>query len=395
MTHPTERQLITTVDALRAIVPALARMDVLVLDTEFVRVDTFRPKVGLLQIAGEGVQYLIDPLAVTDLSPLKALITEPAPVKVLHSGSEDLEVLKLLFGAMPGRMHDTQIAAAFLGMGLQLGFAKLVQQLLGLDIPKDEARSDWLARPLSAAQLDYAALDVKYLRPCYDTLMARLKAQGLWDWFDADCALMLAELDQEADPPAEAWRDFSNAWRLEPRQLGVLKALSDWREHEARRLDEPRGFLLKSAALFEVARLRPNGTSALAAIEGVTPRQVRRHGEQILRLVREAEAAPSSSWPRRLPPPLPRESRTVYAALKEQVDAIAERIRVPAEVLMRKRWLDALVLGVVDHGEGAELPAALRGWREEPVTRPLLTCLQGFSTEVNAWRALRRAQESV
>lgn len=393
MTHPTERQLITTVDELRAIVPALARLDVLVLDTEFVRVDTFRPKVGLLQIAGEGVQYLVDPVTVTDLSPLAALITGSDAVKVLHSGSEDLEVLKLLFGAMPGRMHDTQIAAAFLGMGLQVGFAKLVQQLLGLEIPKDEARSDWLARPLSEGQLDYAALDVKYLRPCYDILVERLKAQGLWDWFDADCALMVAELGEEANP-LDAWRDFSNAWRLEPRQLGALKALSDWRELEARRRDEPRGFLLKSAALFEVARVRPNGSSALAAIEGVTPRQVRLHGERIVRIVREAEEAPAS-WPRRLPPPLPRESRTVYGALKEQVDAIAARIGVPAEVLMRKRWLDALVLGVVDQGEAAELPAALRGWREALVTQPLLTCLQGFPTELKAWRALRRTQESV
>ena len=156
--------------------PALADFcdtdaSVLALDTEFIRTRTFYAKPGLYQLFDGQQTVLIDPVTVPDLSPLWQLLQDPTRICVLHAGGEDLELLQHQSGAMPGHTHDTQLAAAFLGLGAQLGFAPLVETLLGVHLDKAHARTDWLARPLSSAQLSYAADDVIYLYPVYQQLM--------------------------------------------------------------------------------------------------------------------------------------------------------------------------------------------------------------------------------
>ena len=157
-------------------------------DTEFVRAETFYPIAGLIQV-GDGEQaVLIDPLAITDWAPLVALLEAPSVVKVLHACSEDLEVFSRLCGALPSPLFDTQLAAAFLGMDFSMGYSRLVSELLQIDLPKDETRSDWLQRPLSAAQVEYAARDAQHLAELYRIMAPRLEAAGLTDWLLADTA---------------------------------------------------------------------------------------------------------------------------------------------------------------------------------------------------------------
>lgn len=380
---------ITTRAELEELVPRLAEKPLLAVDTEFVRVDTFHPQLGLIQIGDRDHEYLIDPLSVGDLSALKPLLLNEFPRKVLHACSEDLEVLARLAGAMPKGVLDTQIGAAFLGQGLQLGYQKSLQEFLQVDIPKDESRSDWLARPLTEAQVNYAALDVRFLPRLYDRIAEQLAERNLMAWFEADCGLMLTEVNQPLDPET-VYQDVANAWRLRRQELAILKVLTRWREKEARERDMPRGFLIKNASLFGLARKQPTTLSVLAEIDDMTPRIVRREGETILRLIAEARALSESAWPAMVPPPLPREAKVVFDRLKDVAAQVAAEHGVPVEVLLRKRHVEALVMGVVDHGFEAPVPAALRGWRGDILTPKLLAALHGFEADLKAWGDMRR-----
>ncbi len=383
---------VNTQAELAALIPALMAQPLLALDTEFVRVDTFHPKLGLIQIGDRQHEYLIDPLLMSDLSVLAPLLLAEKPLKILHACSEDLEVLARLCGAMPRGVLDTQMAVAFLGQGLQMGYQKALQEFLGVDIPKDESRSDWLARPLSEAQITYAALDVRYLPQLYDKLEAQLKAGGLFDYFAADCAQMLADQVRALDVDlGTVYESVSNAWRLRPQELAVLKALTIWREHSARERDLPRGFLIKNGSLFTLARRQPQNLQQLGEVEDMTPRILRREGQTILNLIREARVLPAEAWPRRLPPPLPREARELFDALKKVAAQVAQDIGMPADVLLRKKHAEGLVMALVDEAGEAAVPAALKGWRAAVLTPKLMACLQGYADDLKAWGDMRRA----
>lgn len=370
-------------------VSRLSGRDFIALDTEFMRVDTFYPRLALIQIGDGENEYLIDPLRITDFSPLFPLLKNELPKKIFHACSEDIEVLTRLIGAKPKGVIDTQIAASFLGQGLQVGYQKVLQDNLNVDIPKGESRSDWLQRPLSDAQISYAALDVKYLPPLYAHLSSQLQQKSLSTWFESDCTLMLDELDYSFDP-ALAYQDISNAWRLKRQQLAVLRDLLHWRDSEARRRNVPRSFIIRNPSLLPLAIQQPVSLQALSNIEDINPRILRKEGEAILEIIFRASQLPESQWPMSLPPPLPKEAKQLFDGLKAAAKPVAEKSGVPEEVLVRKRHVEALVLERVDKGESAALPKALQGWRGElllPVMEPVFF---KASHDILAWRAMRR-----
>ncbi len=375
---------ITDNAALADVAKTIATLDSIALDTEFMRVDTFHPILGLIQIGDGHHEYLIDPLKVTDLSPLAPVLLAEFPRKVLHACSEDIEVLTRLAGAQPKGILDTQIATAFLGQGLQVGYQKALQDNLGVDIPKDESRSDWLARPLSEGQIAYAALDVKYLPPLFRHVQDGLQSRGLMAYFESDCRLLLDDIGSSIDP-ALLYREASNAWRLRPQELAVLQDVLVWREQQARSRDLPRGFLVKNGSLFELARKQPATLQALSAIEDVTPKILRKEGESILAVIRAAKAREPETWPAPLPTPLPREARDLYDDLRKAATTVADRIGMPIEVLLRKKHVEALVLGRVDAGQEAPLPRAFQGWRGELLLPVLEPVLQKAENTLLAW----------
>ena len=167
------------------------------LDTEFMRVDTFYPIAGLLQVGDGERAYLIDPLLIRDWQPFAALLENPALLKVLHACSEDLEVLLRLTGSLPAPLFDTQLAAAYLNLGFSMGYSRLVQAVLGIELPKGETRSDWLQRPLSETQVSYAAEDAVHLAEVYRQLAPQLSAQKT-----------AAVLEDGAKAGADALRDL-------------------------------------------------------------------------------------------------------------------------------------------------------------------------------------------
>ncbi|EAN8120862.1 ribonuclease D, partial [Salmonella enterica] len=284
------------------------------LDTEFMRVDTFYPKAGLIQVGEGNRAYLIDPLLIRDWQPLAELLDDPGVVKVLHACSEDLEVLLRLTGKLPQPLFDTQLAAGYLNIGFSMGYSRLVQDVLGLELPKGETRSDWLQRPLSDTQVSYAAEDAVHLAELFSALRPRL-SDDKYAWVLEDGAELVAQLRREVEPET-LYRDVKLAWKLNPQQLAVLRELCAWREREARSRDLPRNRVLREHSLWPMAKSQPDNLSALAKIDDMHPRTIRQDGQFLLDLIKRAASLPPEQWPQALPEPLPIEASGMLKRLR-------------------------------------------------------------------------------
>lgn len=361
-------------------------------DTEFMRSETFYPIVGLLQIGDGRGCYLIDPLAVEALEPLRALFQNPNVTKVLHACSEDLEVFQRWLGVLPEPLFDTQVAAAFAGYGFSIGYAGLVKEVLGIEVPKGETRSDWLQRPLSIAQKNYAALDVAHMLVVYGKLLQTLKASARLEWVKADCADLVANAQQSPDP-AVFYLKLGSAWKLHRRELAVLRRLCAWREAEARERDRPRNRLIKEAGLWELARTQPGDLGQMHKLKEVPARTITEDGEALLALIRSGRAEPESEWPERIPAPLGRAEAPLMKALKRYVRELAEQLELPPELLVRKREYEAIVRSGLEDGD-YRLPERLQGWRYEVLGAGLLKAAEAFRNTESAGATIEQGASS-
>jgi ribonuclease D len=347
-----------------------AETPVLGLDTEFVRTNTFYHRLGLIQVSDGRTSWLVDPLAARDLSPLAAVFRSPG-VKVLHSASEDIEVFYRALGVLPEPLFDSQIAGAMAGAGAFLSYQKLVAAYLGVELAKEETRTDWIARPLSAGQLAYAAEDVTFLLPLHERLRDELQALGRLAWaFEDSAALLDTSRFQTEDETA--YLRIKGAGRLDRRQLGALRALASWREKEARRRDLPRNFVLKEKLLLDLATRRPREEKDLRRLPSFDPRQASRDAATWLQLLAEAEEIPESGLPPRISAkPFSPAVREIEDRLRDKVRERAAELNVPPEILAPRRALDALLRLNLGSPE-PRLPRELDGWRREAVGEDLL-----------------------
>ena len=343
------------------------------LDTEFMRVDTFYPIAALLQVGDGRCAYLIDPLLISDWTAFSGLLEDESVVKVLHACSEDLEVFLRLTGSLPAPLFDTQLAAGYLNIGFSMGYSRLVQEVLNIELPKGETRSDWLQRPLSEMQIQYAAEDAQHLAELYQTLLPKLSEEKR-AWILEDGAEWVANQRRETDP-AEVYREVKQAWRLKPRQLAVLRALAAWREQQARARNQPRNRVLREHSLWPLARTQPVDLVGLARIEDMHPRTVRQDGETLLELIRTAAAAPEQDWPAPLPEPLPLEASALLKKLRAVGQREAIALNIAPELVLRKKVLESLLKTGYPDGP-YQLPDSLRGWRRERLGQSLLDALE-------------------
>ncbi len=320
---------------------------------------------------GSGV-WLIDPLLIRDWSPFAALLESPLVVKVFHACGEDLEVFQRLTGSLPQPLFDTQLAAAYLGMPHSMGYSKLVLEILGLDLPKDETRSDWLQRPLTDMQVRYAAEDVQHLAEVYVKLAPRLSDEKL-QWLLADGADLTQNQSRVSDPQ-QAYLDVKLAWKLNPQQLAVLRELCVWREEQARLRNKPRNHVLREHTLWPLSRFQPGDKVALARIDDMHPRTVRQDGDTLIALIAHAAKLPEAERPQPLPEPLPREIAPVLKKLREVGQKEAERLDMAPELMLRKKILEALLKTGWPNGP-YQLPDSLQGWRRELMGQALLDSL--------------------
>ncbi|MES2823942.1 MAG: ribonuclease D [Pseudomonadota bacterium] len=355
----------------------LSQQAAIAIDTEFMRSDTFYPIAGLIQI-GDGTQcYLIDPLTITDFSPLNELFQNETVTKVLHSCSEDIEVFSCLLGVVPSPIFDTQIAAAFAGYGFSLGYAPLVKAVLNTEIPKEETRSDWLQRPLSASQIKYAALDVAHMLIIYGMLLQNLKTSDRLGWVKDDCADVVANA-RKPDSFNEAYHKVGFAWKLRAQELAILRDLCIWREMEARSRDIPRNRLIKEPALWEMARKQPQDIVQLQRIDDIPSRTLKNDAQTLLNIIHASAQTDTDSWPARLVQPLALSEGPLLKALKQCVRDAAETLNLPAEILIRKKEYEALVRSGLKGGTYT-LPLRLQGWRYGVIGEKLLAAAHMFA----------------
>lgn len=331
------------------------------LDTEFMRERTFWPELALVQVHdGQNIRLIDNPrISPEVLAPLFANHT-----LVMHACSEDLEAIASFTGAYPAAIEDTQIAAALTGEDMQLGYQKIVQMLLEVELPKGATRTNWLKRPLSEEQLHYAEDDVKYLPEVANILRDRLTNLGRMDWWKEECARLLAQASRD-ELPEDAWRGVKGAGLLPDEARAVLSVLAPWRNRMARERNLPKSFVIKDAQLLDLARARRSDRGMLAGV-GLHPKSIRRDGDALIELIDEGHrVAP--------PPPLPgppdvREKK-LAKTLRGKVGQIADNVGLKPDVLMRRRWLESLIR------DPERVPEPLTGWREEIVTKPLLELL--------------------
>lgn len=298
--RPSEVTYIRTPAALATFCEELAREPAFALDLEFRRERTYRAKLELAQIASSRGPAIVDPLALKDITPLFRLVADPSIEKVVHAGSQDMEIVYSLTRTPPKRVFDTQIAAGLLGYGDQIGYADLLHRVLGVRLSKLETRTDWSRRPLSAAQVAYALDDVRYLLELRERLGRSLEDKGRVAWLAEELAHYEVAATYEVDAMRLALR-LPRVRSLSRRTLAVLLALVEWREEEAAARDEPRGFIVSDSLLVEIARRAPHAPEDLGALRGLHPRLVERAGRAIVAAVKKGAAVPEDALPEQLP----------------------------------------------------------------------------------------------
>lgn len=351
--------LINTAEALAALCDRFSTRTWLAVDTEFVRVDTYRAKLCLVQLGDGETHACIDVLALPDLSTLWTLLGNPKLIKVLHSASQDYEIFVEHTSRCPAPLFDTQTAATLLGIGDQIGYAGLVEKLLGIAVDKSLSRTDWARRPLSQAELAYAAGDVEHLAALYPMLHQRLAEAGRLAWLAEDCA-RVCDPALYATPPENAWKRLKGLARMPVRAQHLAAALAAWRETEAQARNRPRKWIVEDDAIYRIAEREPADLPALQALGVLPPKTLEKHGETLLGVIAQAKVGTQSlAEDGDLSP----EQKSAFTQLQGRVRSAAERLNVPATYIGPKADLMEVVL----RGPAAQAPLT-RGWRAAAIS---------------------------
>lgn len=340
------------------------------LDTEFIKVDTLWPKLGLFQINVQNQVYLLDGTTL-DLTQFWQKLFA-AQQNIFHACSEDIDLIyHYAQHKSLENVFDTQVGMSFLGHGLQVSYQNALKTMLDVDIDKDQTRSDWLARPLSAEQLNYAANDVHYLMNLSHTIQNELAAKSLLNCVLEDCKNLTYEIGIET-PIHMLYHDIGN-YRHSRRQLMQIQQLAVWREQMVKALNQPRSFILKNSTIIDMVEKNPKNNFQLSAVKDIRPNIVREHGKIILDLLKFLPE--QAEWPLRMARPIRHSSQDIGSRVDTVIQRAVQETSVPKEVLMRKKWLNALYQHVVFHNDEQDLPSYLLGWRYDLLTKPLIEVL--------------------
>lgn len=361
-------EMVTTHDALVALCQRLEKHDWLTIDTEFLRVDTYRPILCLVQIASADEAAIIDPLKLDDLSPLWDLLMQPQIIKVFHAAGQDLEIILNATGQLPSNLFDTQIAASVCGFNHQAGYGALIKEVLNIDLPKAFARTDWTRRPLSDEELQYAIGDVTYLRDAYHWLKDQLDSTGRGAWLSKEFT-KLSDPARYRVEPVNAWKKVKGMQRLKPSQRAIGRALAEWRETVAQEQNRPRGRVLKDDQLIDLAKRAPQDLDALQRMQGFHPGLIKRHGAALLECVAKAEVSNVDREERKKPASLSPGKQlladTLFAIMRQQ----AQEQGISPETIGNKNAVEQLM----QDGSG---PLST-GWRHAAIGQTLLEVISG------------------
>ncbi|MCQ8878346.1 ribonuclease D [Pseudoalteromonas shioyasakiensis] len=336
-------QLIQTQAQLNQFVEQIRHKPLLAIDTEFMRRRTLYPEVALIQVYDGEHLALIDPLAELSLFDFWQILRDESVLKILHSPSEDIEVFQKYAGFVPTPLFDTQFALQLLGRGNCMGFAHMVKALLDIDIDKSESRTNWLQRPLTEKQLDYAAADVFHLLPCFKIIIEQINEANYFQLVINETDLVAQKRAYQV-PDELLYKDIKNAWQLKPSELVILKELAAWRRNKAIRKNLALNFVVKEHNLVEIAKRKPTSLNALRNIPDVENIEVNRSGVEILKCIEKAKVIPVSDYPEQLKRLIDFPAyKKVAKEIKQKITKVAKEQGIPEDVMASKKQINQLI----------------------------------------------------
>ncbi len=361
-------RLLSSPAELQDLAERFADRDAIAVDTEFNRTNTYRPQLCLVQMSAKGDLALVDVLTEPPLAALQEIVLESPAMKLFHAAKQDMEALYQSCGVLPNRILDTQIAASLIGKPAQVGYAKLVEDLLGIQLDKSATRTDWSRRPLSTKQLSYAAADVIYLFDLQHVLIEKLQAKGRYAWALEDSARLL-------DPslyrviPEDAWQRIPSIKFLPVAVQARARALAAWREKRAMQINRPRQWVFSDTVILKIAHDNPANSQQLANTPEIPPAVVRKQGEKILAALQAARDALEHGelnivqQVRSLGPD-PAAVKGLARILRRQADQAG----IAPEILATRRELVGLLQGELEQ-------PVTEGWRRKLAGEALLAAL--------------------
>lgn len=334
-------------------------------DTEFVSEDTYRPDLCLIQVAADDRLAVIDTKAIDDVTPFWNWIVTPGHETLVHSGREELRFCWWATGARPTELFDTQIAAALVGLEYPAAYSTLISRLLDRTLSKDETRTDWRKRPLSQRQIEYALLDVAYLRPVRDDLMSKLDRMDRRSWLTTEMDSWQSEVI--AAESRERWRRVSGISGMSLRSLAVVRALWGWREEEAEKRNIPARRMLRDDLIIELAKRQTSDPKRIADIRGLEYGHWQKHMPKISAAIEEALNLPDEECP-----------RPMRGNSYQQLTLLGQFISTALGSICREAKVAPSMVGTVQ--DIRELLADRLGMRSKQ--EPMPTLAQGWRAEV-------------
>ena len=363
------------------VIQALATCGRVALDTEFIKRDTYYPRLALVQLNIGDHVYLLDAPQLQLEDFWEAL--RKVDVAIWHACGEDLGIFYLLSGCPPlTNIFDTQIALSYLTGQLQMGYQQALDEQLDMHIDKEHSQSDWLQRPLSDEQEQYAIDDVRFLPALYLSLEYALKSQGLYEYVWEDCQLYANDLYDAQNVADEQMYLTMADYRYTSEQMAILQAVATWREELARATNQPRTFVIKKQAVREIITEKPNSMRELAHKTTMHRSMLRLYGEELLKVIKEAKSLHPAEYPDCLLPPYRSKNKVLSKAVQQAIDDQAKVTGIPANVLMRKKWLGQLYEVIAFNKDMSELPQGLKGWRHDWVMQTFIPVIEAHKTEL-------------
>lgn len=356
--------LIEDLQSLHELCNQLITEPLLAIDTEFFRETTYYPHLGLIQIAGPDHIACVDPLAFDARDELRRLFFNPEIIKVFHSCSQDMEVLYQYFGELPAPIFDTQIAAAMLGSQDQIGYANLVAEEFDVMLDKSQTRTNWLKRPLSAKQIEYAGDDVRYLLPLHERLNRALQEKSREGWSQEDCIQLCGNSERFEPDLDNCWLRVKGYFRLSDRQLAVCRSVARWRELQAVEKDLSRRRIMSDELIIKIAATQTDA-GMLSGLDSYTARLGRAEVATLTQAIETGLQTLESEWPviNRQKPSA--EEKQQLSHLLELVQHEADALSIQPSVLCSRKEVEKLM-------HGARQGRLFTGWRFDSIGRQLL-----------------------
>ena len=364
-----EQTFITEQSELASFAARALHSPVLAIDTEVLREKTYYPRLCLLQLATQDEVVIVDPFRVTDLNVLADVFSNNSVMKIMHAGSQDIEILLREVGVMPKPLFDTQIAATLMGHVQQIGYGPLVASVLGVQLRKVDSFTDWSRRPLTKSQLQYAADDVRYLPAVYCHMSAELESQNRLSWLEEEFA-ELTNIQRYQIDNRERFKKLKRVNQLTRRQLSAAREVASWREQKAQLHDIPRKWVITDEQVVEACKREARTIDELFMVRGVAEKLSTRDARDIVNRIARGLDLPKDQMPR-----LDKPSRN-EANVDAEVDAMSAIVRLRAKENSIALQTLASHSDLSDVARGHDAPV-LQGWRRAMVGEELLEFLAG------------------